>query len=254
MRYAPSQMIRARARESLLGHYSQAVPAYLSVAVIEFFIYFLCASFVDADNITGRVIYAALNIFYMLVAYIFSCGAGFLSLKLAAGQDVKASDLFQGFRTKIDICARLFLIRLLISALCFSPTVLFATLLSGYFRHSTVLMILSVLLCLGIVLSTAVMLALSQVTFIMWDYPGYGLKRIMSTSIRIMKGNRLRLLYLVAGFIPLYILCLLSCGTGFLWLVPYFRETLAQFYLEIVRNPVSRPETPSYPASPGSPT
>lgn len=237
MRYTPSQIIRARARECLLGHYHQAVWAYFLISILEFVIYCACASFVSAESTQGRIIYIALNVLYFLIAYIFFCGASFLSLKLSSGQDVGTKDLFQGYRMKTATCAALFLIQCLFVSLCFSPAVLFAVALSGFFRHSTVMVILSMLCCIGLVFAAATLLSLSQVSFVMWDYPGYDHKRIIKTSIRIMKGNRLRLLYLLAGFIPLYLLCLLSFGIGFLWLTPYYRETLAQFYLEIVRNP-----------------
>ncbi len=232
----PAQIIRARSRKCLLGHYPQAISGYLTMVSLDFVIYYMCTSFANSEDIWGRALYIILNILYLLIAFILTCGFSFMSLKFCAGQNAGASDVIQAFRYKAGTCTGVFMFILLMCALCFSPLLFFATVLSDFFRHSTVMVILSFLLCVGIVLAVYVLLTFSQVYFIIWDYPDYGFKRILKTSQMIMRGNRLRLFYLWAGFIPLNILCLMTFGIGYLWLGPYYRTTLAQFYLDTVNN------------------
>jgi hypothetical protein len=51
-----------------------------------------------------------------------------------------------------------------------------------------------------------------------------------------MKGNKGRFIYLLVSFIPLFLLGMLTCCVGFLWIIPYMQATLAQFYLDLVQN------------------
>ena len=48
-----------------------------------------------------------------------------------------------------------------------------------------------------------------------------------------MEGNKLRLLYLQLSFIGFYLLAVLSCGIGLLWLMPYMQQTTVSFYLDV---------------------
>ena len=48
-----------------------------------------------------------------------------------------------------------------------------------------------------------------------------------------MEGNKLRLLYLQLIFLGFYLLAVLSCGIGLLWLMPYMQQTMVSFYLDV---------------------
>ena len=48
-----------------------------------------------------------------------------------------------------------------------------------------------------------------------------------------MEGNKLRLLYLRLSFLGFYLLAVLSCGIGLLWLMPYMQQTMVSFYLDV---------------------
>ncbi|MDO7206189.1 DUF975 family protein [Paraclostridium bifermentans] len=49
----------------------------------------------------------------------------------------------------------------------------------------------------------------------------------------MMKGHKFDYFVLELSFIGWSILCVLSLGIGFLWLVPYFEITLTNFYLKV---------------------
>ena len=48
-----------------------------------------------------------------------------------------------------------------------------------------------------------------------------------------MRGHRVKLFYLYASFLPLYVLGILSLGIGLLFVEPYVNVTIAEFYLDV---------------------
>ena len=77
-------------------------------------------------------------------------------------------------------------------------------------------------------------LQFSMANYLLVDFPDYEIPELLQTSIKIMKGHRLRLLYIMVGFIPLFLLGFLSFGIGNLWVLSYFRMTLTEFYLDLM--------------------
>jgi len=56
----------------------------------------------------------------------------------------------------------------------------------------------------------------------------------ITLSKEMMKGNRVRLLWLQLSFIGWEILCALSFGVGYLWLTPYKQASYAHFYRQVL--------------------
>ena len=102
-------------------------------------------------------------------------------------------------------------------------------------RESSVLFLFScITLVIGGILYVYIILLYSQAYYIMLDFPGYSTRQIMSTSRRIMKGNKGRLFYMVVTLIPYYLLAFLSCGIAMLWISPYMETSLTNFYLDLM--------------------
>lgn len=59
----------------------------------------------------------------------------------------------------------------------------------------------------------------------------------------MMKGNKWKLFCLGWRFFGWMLLCMLTLGIGFLWLVPYIKVSFAQFYDDIkIQEPELEPE------------
>lgn len=69
--------------------------------------------------------------------------------------------------------------------------------------------------------------------YIMAENPDISATEALSRSIKMMNGHKLDLFFLHLSFIGWAILCIFTCGIGFLWLYPYFCASEAAFYLEI---------------------
>lgn len=66
--------------------------------------------------------------------------------------------------------------------------------------------------------------------YILYDNPNLGAMEALDLSKKIMMGNKWRLFCLHLSFIGWALLSILTCGIGFLWLVPYINTTVANFY------------------------
>lgn len=69
--------------------------------------------------------------------------------------------------------------------------------------------------------------------YIAHDHPTLSPRECLRQSQRMMNGYKVKLFLLDLSFIGWWVLCLLSCGIGFLWLSPYVETAHAKFYEEL---------------------
>jgi uncharacterized membrane protein len=69
--------------------------------------------------------------------------------------------------------------------------------------------------------------------YILADDPGIKPQDALKKSKSMMDGYKLKLFYLCLRFFLLALLCILTLGIGFLWLIPYVHVTMAKFYDDI---------------------
>ena len=82
----------------------------------------------------------------------------------------------------------------------------------------------------GMVAGIVALLAYSQTYYIMADDIKTGPLAAVRGSKELMRGKKGKLFCLYLRFIGWYLLCILTLGIGFLWLVPYMGTTFARFY------------------------
>ncbi|MGI6004845.1 MAG: DUF975 family protein [Christensenellales bacterium] len=94
--------------------------------------------------------------------------------------------------------------------------------------------------------------------YIMANNPDVGILEAIHISTDMMRGNKGRLFCLEFSFIGWILLAMLTCGIGFLWLVPYINAATAVFYVDLAyryagqTSPFAGYAVPS-PASPQAP-
>ncbi|MEG2573231.1 MAG: DUF975 family protein [Bacteroides sp.] len=69
--------------------------------------------------------------------------------------------------------------------------------------------------------------------YILKDNPELSFNAAIEKSMSMMDGKKMKLFLLDLGFIGWHILCLITCGIGYLWLVPYVYTAHAAFYEDI---------------------
>lgn len=80
------------------------------------------------------------------------------------------------------------------------------------------------------------MYSLSQVYFIAKEHPELSANDVLKKSTAMMRGHRFRLFKLHFSFLGWILLCLLTFGIGFLFLIPYLRTAEGLFYQELLDN------------------
>ena len=73
----------------------------------------------------------------------------------------------------------------------------------------------------------------SQTFYILSDDTSIGSEEAIQKSMEMMDGHKLQYFLLGFSFIGWMLLCLLTLGIGFLWLIPYIQVTYAKFYLNL---------------------
>ena len=83
-------------------------------------------------------------------------------------------------------------------------------------------------------------LSLSQVYYIALDHPELSVAQILLESIKIMKGQKLRLFLLNLSFLPLLLLMIPTLGVGLFWILPYLNMTQCLFFLHLMKADVAQ--------------
>lgn len=224
-----SANLKALAREALSGRFGTPVLAYLIVGALTVTLSMITTGFLDVSN-TMSLITSQL-LLYVISLLLSLLMAGFKKLILNVNRRTNASvtDLFYVFTHNPDrflIVNFLMLLAGVLAALPFdipsftdnSATALFLTLV-GTLVRSVVNIILAAFFGLA--------------NYLLLDYPEMGAMDALKESLRLMKGNKGRYLYIYLSFIPLMLASMFSCYIGLLWLEPYMQSTLAFFYMDV---------------------
>ena len=230
-----SAELKALAKESLLGKYGVAVSATLLYALITYITTEFSSVFLLVPGTAGTIMYYLSTLVITVFTGIFAYGFQFVFMKISCNMPAKMGDIYCGFRGPVKEIFKVQLYRSLISYIACIPLYVFNALVSAE-QLINYIGIYALLFGLGIFAQFMVMLLYNQAFYIMLDFPNYDAKKALAFSRKLMKGNKGRFTYLLVSFIPLFILGMLSCCVGFLWIVPYMQATLTQFYLDLVQN------------------
>ena len=146
-----------------------------------------------------------LGILSLIIGGPMMLGAALFSLSIVREEETRVEVLFQGFKN-------------------------FSTALVTY-----LLMILYIFLWTLLLIIPGIIAALSySMTFyILVDEPGIKPSEALELSKSMMDGYKMKLFTLYLWFFLLALLCILTLGIGFLWLIPYAEITMATFYEDI---------------------
>ncbi|MCM1063897.1 MAG: DUF975 family protein [Eubacterium sp.] len=184
------------------------------------------------------VVFELINVAAVIVLGIMQVGITLFFLNIACGQPYATANLFYGFKNDSGKSLALSAAVGLCNAVCLYPS---QYCLSAYLdsRDTQMLSMAFILMIVGFCVYVPISLGLSQVFYLMLDYPDRTAKETLALTFQVMKGNKRRLFYLQLSFIPMMILCICSFGIGFLWLNPYMQMTYTYFFLDMM-NPAER--------------
>ena len=232
-RHATSAELKARAKGQLLGKYGTVIPAVLAVEIIMLSISGVISFPLNPQTIPGAIGSFIVECLMQLLGGIFIAGQTYLYLNISCGGNIRVSDVFYGFTHHPDRAILIQLLQLLLMLAAYVP--LFVVLGLWMVIDSIYMLIpVAVTFCFGLIVSVIISLMYSQSYFVMLDFPDFTALQCLRFSRKIMKGSKARRFYLDMSFIPLYLLGLLTCCIGLLFVIPYVNTTYSNFYLELM--------------------
>lgn len=164
---------------------------------------------------------------------VMDAGIALYFLNIACGQPFSVRNLFYCFQSDSRKALAISAAMTVNQALCLWP----GQYLFQYYRNTGetkwLLLALSVLAA-GLCVYIPVSLGIALSFYLMLDFPGNSGKETLRLSWRVMKGHRMRLFLLNLSFLPLMLLCVLSFGIGFLWLIPHMHMVYTYFFLDLM--------------------
>lgn len=229
--HTTSSELKRQAREILTGHYGLSMGAFLISNLILMFINF---PFQSRPSDFQIVVSFLASFIISLLSAVLNCGLASIHLNLAAGKEAKLSDIFYFVSRHPD---RLILTALLLSAILFF-TALPAFICTGIITMLDMAMTdLWFILIWGVTAISLCMLYYSYrlVYYLLIEQQELRPIDAFKKSRELMDGKKRSLFYMDLSFIGISILCLLSAGIGFLWVVPYINQTHVQFYKKTIQ-------------------
>lgn len=190
-----------------------------------------------------------------LISPPLALGLAFFSLSIARGKEANIAQLFDGFKNYITVFIAYLLIALLVSVwlLPLVLLVVYFVLKQGNFLVAVINSVSSdsimnseeifgslqnaglfvFLFFLLIIPAIVVSLSYTQVYYIIADNPAIKALDAVRQSKEMMKGYKLKYVFLGLRFIGWAILCIFTLGIGLLWLLPYIQVSMARFYDDI---------------------
>ena len=208
--------LMADARMALSGNWGMAVLGYFLYIIlmnsIGFFALAACAFTMVVGSAAGSDVLAAFSLVY-LIAYLFLfliCGpasVGFSGFFLGIAQEGEANleNLFVGFQR-------------------------FGKSVGVYFFHLLFFFLWYLLLIIPGIIA---LFRYSMAFFIIADDGDCGPLEAITRSKEMMVGNKWKFFCLNWRFFGWAILCNLTFGIGYLWLVPYMQTSFAKFYEDV---------------------
>lgn len=237
--------IRATARAKLAGKWGRAVLACVIVAVISGIAGGVVSFFAETElEQVPPAFVLIVNLLVGLIELPLQYGFQTFFLKLVRGQNPPVQRLFDGFQIfwkAVAVQLVQNLLPFLWSLVFFLPGLglmwlliyLSPSFLISYSQHPMAYW--TILLGVTAVIAVVVSLRYALAVYILHDNPDSGIMQVMRLSDKMMRGRRWKLFLLHLSFIGWAVLCLLTLGIGYLFLVPYIQTSVATFYEELRR-------------------
>lgn len=219
-------------RENLNGRYKLTMAAFLTILLINLltdlpFTYLLGNVYATT---TQTVIYHIAEALLAIVVGVLQMGLIYFHLTIARKSDAHLIDVFYCFRYHSNRYFGAYIIYYVISMIAKAPF-LVARAFFGFKGDSFYTAI--GLTSISVVLNIIVFVLLAFYMYLIISREDLGVFACLAASVKLIHGNKLSLIYIYLSFVGLLVLCLLSLGIGFLWVEPYFQQTLANFYLDV---------------------
>ena len=181
------------ARESLRGKWNTVVPIFL--------IYIIITAALQGVS----EVFPLAGLISLILSGPIALGISIFSLNIAGDNDLKAEQLFEGFKN-------------------------FGTSVVAYLLMVIFILLWSILLIIPGIIAA---LSYSMTFFIIAEDSSIDAVEALKKSKEMMDGHKWKYFCLSLRFIGWALICILTLGIGFIWLLPYIQVTTVKFYEDI---------------------
>lgn len=153
------------------------------------------------------------SIILILLAVVFVLGLSKVSLDILRNQETSVGKILSYPFSKIKVMLKLFVIMFLMG-------------LGLYIVE----LIPIIGIIVGLVAAIYLMPASAMLQYVAIDNENASIKELVTSSLNLVKGDRIAFYGLVCSFLGWYILSIFTCGILFIWLLPYMMLAIANFY------------------------
>lgn len=153
-----------------------------------------------------------------------------ICLKISRTEKPSIKDLFYVYKNNPDRVILIYLLTFLVQFFIGLPGDQLAYYVQKNPDNTGLYLVYMAVLTLSMVVTVIFALAVSQTFFIYVDDPSVSVIDVFKQSVLMMKGNKGRLFSLAVSFLGWLGLCILTCGTLTIWVVPYIEMTMTEFY------------------------
>ena len=243
--YMKRYELKNRAKDNLAGKYGTLILgsflfSLINAVVLLFFAFPYIMSAMTSiltgtgyNNLSFRI-YQAGTLISQILSGFLRFGIAYLCLNIVCGNSFHYTNVFFGFRRENLLkTLTLSVVQVVVDTVCLLPGQYFA---SSFLNTRDYRLLTAAILALviGGCIYIPISLALNITYYLLLDFPNKRATEIIRDSFHVIKGHRKRFFLLQCSFIPLYLLCELSLGIGFLWLTPYMYMTFVLFYLDLM--------------------
>lgn len=223
-----SAQLKAFARKDLDGNWGLPMAANLILGIAGFVVIFLTSFFSNSTTTVGVITSEFLSYAVSLFISLFAAGITKMALNISRKEAFSMKDMLYVFHHNAD---RFLIVGLVIVAISFVTGMPVMVMSMNSNIPASFIIFFSLF---DIVITVIIDLFLGLTTYLLLDHPEMGAIDSIKESIRLMKGNKGRYLYITLSFLPLAFLSVLTCYIGFIWLIPYIDMTMANFYRDII--------------------
>lgn len=229
MNYRTNSEIKSISRDKMLGKYGTAIGAFLLMRSICFSLMNACSFFANPDGL----IYAIIIFILSLIEGIFVYGEQKIYMQMSCGYETRIMEVFSGFRRDAD---RAIFATFLSNLILYGAFLLGAGIFYLPVGRTSQFYVIAVIWCVLVaVAGIALLLNYPLVMLIMHDFPEMKVIDAFRRSRELMKGRKMSFLWMVISFIPLHILGALTFFVGEIFIHPYYKMAVTEFYFDIVK-------------------
>lgn len=263
--YKSNYELKLLARRQTGGHLGLLIATLLLNLIISYLIIDVVSSLVPSYGTLGYVLNYIVVFIFQVIVSVLDVGVAFIFMKSACNMKSSIKDLFFGYRHHFGRAVKIGIILVAIKSICTIPldiaTIQFSDildnnalfysysssnlggldtyeLLEAYSLLTNYMMKYYAVVIVCSIISLLLTLPFFPAYYMLLDFPNQSVTMILKKCFEVMRGNKLRLVLMYISFLPLMLLCMFTCGFGFIWAFPYMKMTVTNFYLDMmaVRN------------------